>query len=294
MARTSYIIVDPGLEAVFDRSLQAGDRFTYPRIYRKSALLSYIKVKGLTQRSLLPTISEEWSNVTPQQKDAYKVAGEKSGLTSWRLFVCEQCLRKKAGLPGIATPSNYHQGKVGALTLAAPATHLKLVQYHPVEYWISKAVPGKKGMRQPVLITEPFSLPLTIGLSYKTDLVVCGPDPYAKFYAGIEHLYQGNRLTKKLEIVLPYGTDWTRTVATENFTIGKAVSYDLYLEINDLQGTVWIDNVYAEHGGKNWARDPRCDNIKTTFTKVYYQVPAHWAPEILPAGADYFSTYVAS
>jgi hypothetical protein len=43
-------------------------------------------------------------------------------------------------------------------------------------------VRGKKGMYEPILVTEDLFLPITISLNYKLSLASILANPFAKFY----------------------------------------------------------------------------------------------------------------
>jgi hypothetical protein len=126
---------------------------------------------------------------------------------------------------------------------------------------------------------------------YKGDLVSQGAGSFAKFYALVWFSYQGVDREELLEIPLTFSTDWVAAEATLTSTIGYVVGYNLYFHLYNVRGSVYIDDVKAEHSAANWARDPYCKSIATTFTKAFYQVPKHWVAITLPDGAEYDSVY---
>lgn len=291
MAITSYLSIPPELEDKYWSGLQSADRFTTPRVRVKSVIQSRQKIAGLTQRSYLPVCSEIWDTFTEEQQTAWKNIDFHTRKHGWRTFVADQCKRIKFGLEGTATPNQYHQDMVGMIKIEEPASEIKIEQPHPNAYWISKKVSGKKGMYEPVKITEDFHLPLKIALSFKSNLTSTGTGSFAKFYAEILHLYQGQNLHDKLEIEIPLQSDWQRQEKTISSLIGQAIAYNLFIHLYNVRGELLIDNVVAEHSGQNWARDIFCKKIEQSFTKGFYQVPKHWAPITLPEGAEYRSVY---
>lgn len=291
MAKTSYISVPEGLEDSFFGSLSVGDRFTFPRMRRKDTLLSVKRKKGIRARSLLPQIAELWNAFSPAEKLSWDSAGSEMGLTGWKLFVQDQVIRIKNELIGVATPSLLHQSWVGQLKIASPSTEIKIGQFHPRSYWISKSVRGKKGMREPVLITEDFSLPFTIGLNYKSDLSVVGGSPSARFFARVWYSYQGQNLFLEKDIVLDLSSDWKTAETTLSSISGILISYDLFIHLKDVRGDLFFDNVRSEHSGQNWARDQYCKDIEQAFTRAFFQVPKHWVAIILPNGSEFDTIY---
>lgn len=291
MAKTGYVDLDTTQEEAYFGSLTSGDRFINACVQRKTALLSYRRRKGVTQKSLLPACSVAWASLTTEQKEAWSTAGSYCSLNGWRLFVRDYCYRVVNGLSGIATPNNLHQALVGQLTIEAPADELKIVQPHPNRYYISKKVTGTKNQYSPVPVTEILTLPLQIGLSYKADLTKTESDGFAKFYAIVRRLYQGRNIDEVLEINLDLSTDWKTATATLSNIIGQYTSYSLYIHLYHLTGTLLVDNIKAIHSLQNWVRDPSCQDIHQDFTRAFYQVPKHWSALIIPDGAFFESVY---
>ena len=291
MAKVEYVSLIPAEEILYYKGLTAQDRFTFPRVCLKYTFFSLKKKKGLTARSLLPQIAEAWNPLTDLVKLNWKTAGAESNLTGYRLFVQDKSARIKNDLAGNATPSLFHQSWIGNLRIEAPADKIKIVQIHPRSYWIWKKVGGKKGMYQPVLVTEDFALSLKISLNYKSVLTAAGPSPSAKFYADVLSSYQGVDRHAFLEISIGLNDDWNFKESTLTSVLGYVIGYTLYFELLDLTGNLYFDNVKAEHSGQNWVRDPFCKDINQGFTKAFYQIPKHWAAVELPAGAQYDSIY---
>ena len=292
MAKTSYVDILSGLEEAYYKNLQSADRFTVPRIRKKIPFLSRKRKKGVTLRSLLPTIAEIWSNLSEAEKEAWSQAGSEMGLNGYRLFVQDQSLRIKNDLPGTATPSLLHQSLVGVLQIDEPASELKIIQIHPHFYWVSRKVRGTKSQYEPVKITEDLALPVTIGLNYRAELEEVSSPSFAKFYARFWHSYQGQDFYTNLEINLDYIDDWKSAENTLTNLLGYVVGYDLYFHLKGLRGTLYIDNIKVEHSGQNWARDPYCKDINQGFTRAFYQIPKHWSGVIVPDGAWFESFYI--
>lgn len=309
MAKTTYIDIVPELEPSFFSGLQSGDRFVCSRIRMKNVFFSRKAVKGLTQKSLLPQIAERWAILTTEQKEKWSEAASQCGLNGWRLFVKDNCLRIKNEMSGIAEPSDYHQARVGCIALTGDASEAKIIQIHPHFYYISKKVYGKKGMYVAQKIAEDLTLPFTLSFNYSSNLESFGIDAYfgtAKFgicifgstdsefcqvYARFFYSYQG----QTLELLLPINCDlvstWKNSQATLNLAPGYLIKYDVIIHISGLQGEFYFDNIKLEHDSVNFARDKYCDDIDQSFTRAFYQIPKHWAAEIMPSGAWFGSIY---
>jgi len=291
VAKTSYITIAPELEAAFYKTARSNDRFMFGRLVRADTLLSRKRKAGVSARSLLPQIAALWAGFSGAQKTAWDIAADEMYLSGWQLFVQDQTIRILNDMAGSATPSTLHQSWVGNLKIVAPATELKIVQVHPRNYWISQKVVGKKGMYEPVLVTEGLALPLVISLNYYSDLTEFASPSFAKFYARVWHSYQGQDLFEELLIPLDYSTGWKNAEVTLSSLSGYIVGYDLYFHLDNVRGNVYFDNVVSHHAAQNWVRDPYCKDIYQSFTRAFYQIPKHWAPVTLPEGAEFDTIY---
>ncbi len=291
MAKTSYLDISPELEEKYFSTLQSADRFIIPRIRVKVVIFSQEKIAGLTARSYLPTIADLWNAFTDQQRADWKAIDPYSNPNGWRAFVADQSRRIKLGIEGVATPNEFHQDMVGKILIEEPAEEIKLIQPHPSFYWLYKKVTGTKSMYEAVGVDEAFSLPLKITISRKSDLTSTGEGSFARFYAVVRHLYQGQNLDHNLIIEIPLISDWASQDITISSLAGLAVSYNLYIHLYKVRGTLLIDNVKAEHSGSNWARDTFCKKIEQDFTRQWYQIPKNWGVITMPSGAGYKSIY---
>lgn len=291
MAKTGYITLTGGEIDQYFGALTPSDRFISPCVRRKVDLMSVRRKKGISQKSLMPLVSSIWSGYSDAQKLSWKTAASYCNMTNFRAFLRDQCYRVVNGISGEAVPNNFHQGLVGELRIEAPADELQIIQPHPYTYFISKKVTGTKSMREPVEVDERLLLPLQIGLSYKSDLTKTESDGFAKFYAVVRRLYQGNNIDTPLEINLDLSTDWKTDTATLSSILGQYTSYELFFHLYHVTGTLLVDNIKSIHTSQNWARDPSCQDIHQDFTLAFYQVPAHWSAVVLPDGSFFESVY---
>ena len=291
MAITTYLTIPPELEELYYGTLQSGDRFVLPKIRPKDFIFSMKKIEGLTRRSYLPACATLWHALTDQQRADWKAISPYARPHGWCSFVADQCKRIKFGIPGTATPNANHQDMVGKILIVEPAEEIKIIQPHPSSYWVSKKVKGKKGMYVPSEVSEDFALPLKLTIHRKSNLTSTGSGSFTRFYASIRHLYQGQNLNHDEIIEIPLVSDWASQDTTISTLAGLAVSYNLYIHLYKVRGTLLIDLVKAEHSGSNWVRDHLCKKIEQDFTRGFYQVPKHWAPITMPAGSDYESIY---
>ena len=291
MAIIGGLEVPEQLIQLFRELVRPNDSRRYGSIAKNGHLLSKEQKLKVSTRSLLPQISEYWAALTPAQKAAWKTAGDASNYNQWNLFVQDTAYRLKYGLPGVATPSDLYQYKVGKLEIKAPANGALLKQYHPARYYKLKKVKGTKALSENVEIRELLMLPLKLELSYKSNLTAITYDARAKFYATIHSSYQGRTIETIAGFDLLQSTDWTRNSFTATDVIGKARSYDLNLDFSGVVGEFYWDNVVARHSGTNYARDWRCVDVNNSLTRSNYQIEKSWEEEFLPAGAAFDSVY---
>jgi len=291
MAQTSYIDITPELATSYYANLQPGDRFQYARIRVKNTLQSVKTKKGISKRSLLPEISIAWAGLSGAEQLAWKNAAVECGKSGWNLFVQDFCARRVNGLSGLATPSLLHQSWVGRIKISAPATSCNLVQIHPAFYYVMHKVAGKKSMYEPVKVVEKIAFPFTLSANYSANLNIVGANPYAKIYAELWYSYQGVDRLAYLELDIPLDSDWGNLSAVATGILGIPVRYDLHIELNDVQGDLYVDNIEAIHSGQNWVRDPYTDDLNQGFTRNFYQIPKNWAAVSAPDGVEFESVY---
>jgi hypothetical protein len=291
MAKVSYVDLLPAEEILYYLNLNAQSRFIHAHVAKKNLLLSKKRIAGLTQKSLLPQVAAAWGLLSDAVKLDWKNAAALCGMTNgYRLFVQDKIIRIKNEIAGNAVPSLLHQSWVGALTIESPASEIKITQLHPREYWVYHKVYGKKGMYEPVEVLEDLTPPFKISLNYSADLTDLGSG-FAKFYAIVYTSFQGTIVETEKIINLDLSCGWKNAEATLTSIAGYVVGYDLFFHLDNVRGTLYIDNVKAEHSGQNWVRDTFCKDIQQGFTKAFYQIPKHWVYDGLFPGTDFESIY---
>jgi hypothetical protein len=292
MGFLSYQDINEADADKFYSSLTPDSKFLYSKVKKKNIFFSKKRIKNISARSLLPTISDLWAGLSSTDKAFFNSLSTYSGMTGWRLFVSEMSIRLKLSLSVPFLPHTSHQGWVGRLTIGGSARQIKIAQFHPATYYIKKKVVGSKGLYRPVLITENMSLPLDIGISYKCNLSASGTSQIARFYAVVVSSYQAREIENVVEIPFTNDNTWHIATASLDKIKGYFVSYTLYIHIFGYTGDVFFDNVKAIHGGTNWARDRNCSNIKASFSNQWYQVPKNWVALEIPSGAVYDVDYI--
>lgn len=291
MAQVGALEIPPELLELFQKLVSQSDPRRTGSVRKHGYLQSKKKVLSLTTRSLLPQIRDLRDGLSPSEIAAWKEAAAEGRQNWWNLFVQDTAYRLKYGLPGLATPSVLHQYKVGRIEIQAPATRVLLTQHHPIKYYVSKKMRGNTSVMVDVPVIERLQLPLTIGTSYRANLSAVGAESRARMYAIVISHYQGRDIQTELSFDFDLVTAWTRTELALNEVIGVARSYQLFIELNDVQGVFEWDNVLANHTGTNWARDWRCSDVNNEVTRVNYQIEKSWEELFLPFHTAFDSVY---
>lgn len=292
MAKVTYIQLPYGYDSLFKKALSSGDRFTISRVRRNVSLMTRQRIKGLSQKTLLPQIKDAWNELSEPEKLAWSEASDFMEITGYQLFVKDKTLRLKNALAGNSTPSPAMQTMIGQLTVSAPATSLKITQLHPHEYWVARKVTGTKNTYEPVKVVEDFELPLELSCTYVSRLTSVGPNPYARLFAVVYSLYQGTTRETILSLDFDLENEGASLFEQLDWVIGKANSYALFIELHDVEGDLFVDNISAIHSAQNWCRDPFCNDLDQNFTRAFYQIPKHWVAVDLPDGAFFGSAYM--
>lgn len=291
MARSGFIDIPPEMQAYYDKLMQFFNRYENAGTRVKNGIIPKKKKYLVPARSLLPTCGEYWQALDTTAKNAWKSAGAETNYNGWNLFVQDTCYRLKYGIEGLATPSLLHQYKVGRMQIESPGSKLVIEQQHPIEWYFLKKIPGTKSQYYEQVVTEKLQLPLTIGLSYRSDLTATNDSPIARFYVIITSHYQGRNITTQENIELDLSSEWTRETKTVTEVLGVARWYSLFIELRNVRGYIEFDNLESNHTGSNYARDFRCNNIDTPLSNVYFQVSKAWESIETSTGADFESVY---
>jgi hypothetical protein len=289
--RITTLNIPADLKEKYYGVLAALERFYFPRLSRKPKLLSRARIEALENITYMFYAGDLWQAKSPSDKQAWKDAAAKCGLSGWQLYLKDKVYRVMNNIPGDAVPSIYHQYFVGHIKIEAPANEILITQKHPYTWWEWYKVAGKKKMYSKQKITERLSFPFKIALSRKTNLTSVGALPYCYLLAKITHFYDGKVFYTEYPVDMPLVSDWGYQEVIISAPGGYVGTYELQIRLNDVQGEIWFDNIIAEHAGTNFARDPYCDDITREFFDEWFNVARNWEPTNVPAGALYESIY---
>lgn len=258
MARVYGITLPAGIEVIYSKTLKMYDVRVHCNIGKNRRFTTRKQRYALRDFSKLLSVAYRWSFLSDPQKAAWNTAADEVGLIGYALFTQDTIYRIMNGLAGVATPSIYHQYLVGHIELSGAANNCTITQHH----------------------VTAITLPATLKISYKTYLTADGADPYAKLVLRYIRYWGGKNIYEEEEINIPLSHAWDRQTANISVPQGVIGEWDIRLELNDVQGDIWFDNVILEYGGDIESWDPFCENINN-----------FWVPTDVPSGATVESIY---
>lgn len=291
MAKIGYWAFPPEWEPLIKKILKWNDRFFFTSVRRNNTLMTRKRLSGLSQRSLQPAAALEWQNLPSDTKSMWAEAAQSNAQTSFQLYLQEYAQSIKHEIEVPLTPSIFAQNNCGRCMITFPAAGFVLMQEHPYQYFVQRKVTGTRDQMELVSIIEDFDFPFKVGLSYRTELEALSENAKAVFLIEVLSHYQGQDIVTPYEVELPLVSDWHRIETTLKKPIGKPKEYIAYIDVLQCQGVIDFDNILLHHSGQNWARDFRCNNIRTNVTRSFIQIAKHWDPIIMPAGVFYDSIY---
>ena len=291
--RITTLNVPPDLQAKYWRILAALERFFFPRLARKPRYISRRRREQLLRVTYFFVASDIWRTKSAADKQAWKDAGAKMGLNGWQLYFKDKVYRLVNDIAGDATPSIYHQHKVGHIKIESPANEILITQKHPYVWWEWYKKAGRKKMYAKQKITERLTFPFKIAISRKTDLTSVGALPYCYLIAKITHFHDGRVYYTEYPVNMPLSAAWGSQEVIISAPGGYVGTYELQIRLNDVTGDLWFDNIIAEHIGTNYARDSYCEDVAREFFNEWFNVARNWEPTNVPAGAIWESIYPA-
>lgn len=240
------ITIPAGLEIVYNKTLRMYDISVFCNVGKNPRFFPRAKYYKLTEISYLFSIAQSWSNLTDQQRTDWATAGAVIGQHGYNLYVQDKSYRIKNEIGGDATPSTFHQYLVGHIKIESPATSAKIAQYNSYH----------------------VHFPADFEISYKTNLVADGPSPSVKMQFVWKRYTQGQNIEATEEIVIPLITDWAKQTKSVTELEGIHGEWKIYLELTDVTGDIWFDNVIVEYSGEIRNSDPYCFDVDKAWNNV--------------------------
>lgn len=258
MALLMGITLPAGLEIIYNKTLRMYDISVFCNVGKNPRFFPRKRKLQLREISYLFAIAQAWAFFTQEEKDEWMFAANVMGEHGYNLYVQDKSYRIKYGIGGNAVPSLYHQFKVGHFSLSGAATSAKIVFYNTHRlYW-----------------------PASFQLCFKTNLTPSGGSPSARLKLIWTRYYTGQNIEETETIDLPLVSGWDKRKQSIAIKPGSKGRWRLELELTDVQGDVWFDNVFVEYSGEIKNNDPYCDDVVKW-----------WKAIDLPAGATLETIY---
>ena len=266
---------EESLEELFLKSVNIKRNYYVTSALRKDITWRKRNFKTLIDRSFFDQASVLWNQATSAKQARWNTAGAVCGLTGYQLFVQDTSYRLANNLPGLASPSIYHQYKVLHGHINTLGSGLDLTQIHWSEYdrWIKN--PGQKNAYTLTTITESVTAPIKVEFMYNADLEAGPTFHYCEFTITCWGKKDGFNTSDEQSFELPLVTGWTQISESFSPDLDSIRSYSVQLYFYRVLGDIWIDNFNFEHDGQNWAFDPFLDDP--------------WAPNIYDEPWTYYN-----
>ncbi len=258
MARVYGITIPAGLEIIYNRTLKMYDISVFCNIGKNRRFLTRRRRYNLKQFTKLFSVAYAWSALAQAVKDAWYTAGGASGINGYSLYTQDRIYRIMNSIAGSATPSIYHQYKIGHIKIDSPANSAKLTERH---------------------ITAVI-LPSDLKISYRSNLAADGANPYAKIIFKTLRFYSGKNIEEEHEISLDLIHAWETKDLNIPGKDGIMGNWSISIVLNDVTGDLYFDNINLEFSGTIQNRDPFCDFF-----------PKYWTQDDVGAGVDVESIY---
>jgi hypothetical protein len=258
MALIMGITIPAGLEIIYNKTLKMYDISVLCNVGKNPRFFPRSKKYTLREVTYLFQIAYAWSFFSEATKDEWKYAANIMGQHGYNLYVEDKSYRIKHGIGGNATPSLYHQSLVGHLAIEAPATGAQVAQYNFTR----------------------VNFPASFELCFKTSLVAAGAAPSCRLKFIWTRYTQGQNIEATEIIDLPLVSGWDKLKIWITYQKGIRGKWRLELELTDVAGDLWFDNVFVEYSGEIKVNDPYCADVVKW-----------WKGVSLPAGATLETIY---
>lgn len=246
MAKVMGITLPPGIDIIFNKTLKRYDISVMCNVGKNPRFFPRSKYVTLKEISYLFNISYIWSYLSDEEKNNWRTAGNVIGQHGYNLFVQDKSYRMKNQIGGNATPSIYHQFLVGHISISSPSTNALIMQENFTRIYF----------------------PCTFQISAKTSFVSAGSNPYVHLKFIWTRYYSGQNI-EEIEIIdLPLSTNWNTFSKSVTQKLGIKGKWRVELELNDVQGDIWFDNLFVLYSGQIRTNDPYCDDVVKWFKGV--------------------------
>ena len=240
------ITLPAGIEIIYNKTLRMYDISVFCNVGKNPQFFPRSKFYTLKEITYLFNIAYAWSLFSDAVKLDWKTAAEVIGQHGYNLYVQDKSYRLKNVIGGNATPSIYHQYLVGHLNIQSPASGALVAQYNSTR----------------------VNFPASFELCYKTDLTASGDNPSAKLKFTWTRYTTGQNIESVETIDLPLSQAWTHATQAITQYSGIRGKWRIELELIDVTGDIWFDNLWAFYSGEIKVNDPYCMDVVKWWKNV--------------------------
>jgi hypothetical protein len=240
------ITLPAGVEIVYNKAIRMYDISFFCNVGKNPQFFPRSKFYKLNEITYLFQIAYLWNALTAEVKNDWNFAANVTGQHSYNLYVQDKSYRLKNGIGGEVSPSLYHQYLVGHLKVENPASGALIAQYNTLR----------------------VNFPASFELCFKTNLVSAGANPLAKLKFTWTRYTSGQNIESVETINLPLVSGWDKRKQWITQYSGTRGKWRIELELIDVTGDIWFDNVFVEYSGAIKINDPYCMDVVTWWKGV--------------------------
>jgi len=243
MARVYGITIPAGMEIIWNSAINMYDISVFCNVGKNRRFLTRKEKYQLKDVSKLLGVASVWHALSQAQKDAWYSAGDVSGINGYALWTQDKIYRLMKPIGGNAVPSVHHQFRIGHIKIEAPDNSAELTEHH---------------------ITA-FDHPCTVKISYRSDLASVGANSYARLVFTYIRFISGQTITENQEISFDLSSGWSDEEITIIIKEGHIGGWKISLDLNDVTGDLYFDNLFVEFNATIQNRDPFADFFPKYF-----------------------------
>ena len=256
MALIMGITLPAGLEIVYNKTIRMYDISVLCNVGKNPVFFPRSRYVTLKEITYLFQIAYEWGLLSADTKSEWNYAANVIGEHNYNLFVKDKSYRLKNGIAGNAIPSIYHQSSVGHLQITNPANSATIAQYNKTR----------------------VNFPASFELCFKTNLTASGDNPSIKVKFTWTRYTAGQNIESTETIELPLISGWDKRKAWITQYSGTRGKWRVEIQLTDVTGDFWFDNVIVQYSGQIKLNDPYCLDV------------VRWWQEITPPDNVIFET----
>jgi hypothetical protein len=258
MARVMGITLPAGWDIIYNKTLKMYDISVLCNVGKNPRWLPRAKFYNLKEITYLFSIAYAWGLMSNDDKELWNYASNVIGQHNYNLYVQDKSYRIKNGISGNAIPSLYHQFTVGHINISSPATSAKIAQYN-----FTKVL-----------------FPASHELCFHTNLISAGANPFVRCSFIYNRYTSGSTIEDVQTLELPLISGWDKAKQWIVRHAGSIGRWRVELELNDVTGDIWFDNMIVEYSGEIKLNDPYC-----------LDVVKWWKGENIGEGVTFETTY---